>query len=260
MKELSIEEKAKAYDEALEKARKLCAYPTTKPFISDLQDLFPELKESKDEKIRKEMILYFQEEIPQCSIQEHADKMKEFIAWLEKQNSLMKCLQIANARIGELIEENYYLKEKQSEQKPFEWSEEDKKMLGYAIKAVHYMYVGKHHSLITDIYVKTANWLKSLKDRVILPPEQEWGDEDEKYFNILISLVNNPSAEGMFDYHKTNKSAFNNWLKSLKERCCPQKHWKPTEEQIGALEHIIDSTVSSHTFMLKELVKQLKAL
>ena len=35
------------YKEALEKARQLCAYPTTKPFISDLQDLFPELKESK---------------------------------------------------------------------------------------------------------------------------------------------------------------------------------------------------------------------
>ena len=28
----------------------LCAYPTTKPFISDLQDLFPELAESEDEK------------------------------------------------------------------------------------------------------------------------------------------------------------------------------------------------------------------
>ena len=37
----------KKYKEALEKARQLCAYPTTKPFISDLQDLFPELKESK---------------------------------------------------------------------------------------------------------------------------------------------------------------------------------------------------------------------
>ena len=44
----------------------------------------PELQESEDERIRKEMIFYFTEEIPQCSIQEHADKMKEFIAWLEK--------------------------------------------------------------------------------------------------------------------------------------------------------------------------------
>ena len=42
-------------------------------------------KESEDEKIRKEMIFYFQEEIHLCSIQEHADKMKEFVAYLEKQ-------------------------------------------------------------------------------------------------------------------------------------------------------------------------------
>lgn len=56
MKELSIKEKAKAYDEALEKARQLCVYPTTKPFINDLQDLFPELKESEDEKARKRII------------------------------------------------------------------------------------------------------------------------------------------------------------------------------------------------------------
>ena len=38
----------KKYKEALEKARKLYTYPTTKPFISELQDLFPELKESKE--------------------------------------------------------------------------------------------------------------------------------------------------------------------------------------------------------------------
>ena len=42
-------------------------------------------QESEDEKIRKEMIFYFTEEIPQCSIQEHADKMKEFISWLKRQ-------------------------------------------------------------------------------------------------------------------------------------------------------------------------------
>ena len=56
---MAIEEKARAYDEALEKVRQLCAYPTTKPFISDLKDLFPELAESADERIRKALIRYF---------------------------------------------------------------------------------------------------------------------------------------------------------------------------------------------------------
>lgn len=43
------------------------------------------IPESEDEKIRKEMIFYFTEEIPQCSIQEHSDKMRVFISWLKRQ-------------------------------------------------------------------------------------------------------------------------------------------------------------------------------
>lgn len=75
-----MENYEKKYKEALEKARQLCFYPTTKPFISDLQDLFPELAESGGEKIRKEIITYLstvddKELIP----------YESWIAWLEKQ-------------------------------------------------------------------------------------------------------------------------------------------------------------------------------
>jgi len=80
MKDLSVEQKAKRYDEALGKARQLCDYPTSKPFISDLQDLFPELKESEDERIKNEIIDY---------ISTAEDKVlipyESWIAWLEKQ-------------------------------------------------------------------------------------------------------------------------------------------------------------------------------
>lgn len=76
---MNIEEKAKAYDEALKKARQLCCYPTTKPFISDLQDLFPELKGSEDEKIRKAIL----EHIQLCT--ESIPDRDKFIDWLEKQ-------------------------------------------------------------------------------------------------------------------------------------------------------------------------------
>ena len=77
----------KRYKEALEKARQLCAYPTTKPFISDLQDLFPELKESKDEKIRKVLIEFFS---MGAKYNLHTDGIadKDIIAWLEKQGQV----------------------------------------------------------------------------------------------------------------------------------------------------------------------------
>ena len=51
----------------------------------ELSEIFDELKESNDEMIRKEMIFYFEQEIPQCSIEEHKGYMRKFIAWLKRQ-------------------------------------------------------------------------------------------------------------------------------------------------------------------------------
>ena len=103
MKEISIEQKDKAcdgnyraYTELINRLENVkCAIKEQnygiamdvlcKPYPEFQVTTHSELKESEDEKIRKELIFYLQEEIPQCSIQEHADKMKEFIAWLEKQ-------------------------------------------------------------------------------------------------------------------------------------------------------------------------------
>ena len=81
---MTQEQKAKRYDEALERAIKLQENSNGMILKKWLLDIFPELRESENERIRKEMIFYFQEEIPQCSIKEHADKMREFITWLEK--------------------------------------------------------------------------------------------------------------------------------------------------------------------------------
>ena len=84
---MNIEEKAKRYDKALEKARQLCVYPTSKSFISDLQDLFPELKESEDEKIRKNIINWLK------NIEGQTIPINEYnaaVAYLEKQGTPAK--------------------------------------------------------------------------------------------------------------------------------------------------------------------------
>lgn len=108
MKELSVKEKAKCYEEVVNKLKRFMAQGVD-PLITraDVQDFFPELKESKeseDERIRKELIFYFQKEIPQCSIQEHANKMKEFIAWLEKQGGHAKF--INGIQVGDKVTRN----------------------------------------------------------------------------------------------------------------------------------------------------------
>lgn len=87
MKELSIEQKAKAYDEAIKKAKsKIKNDKDHVLYEDDIIEIFPELKESEDERIRKALITYFGDEdesydgIPYPSI----------LAWLEKQSKASK--------------------------------------------------------------------------------------------------------------------------------------------------------------------------
>lgn len=83
MKELSIEEKAKAYDEAIEKLRSLHDdYDTVSTLIDikeELENIFPELKESEDERIRKALVRFHKSTIDIDGI-----KGDDILAWLEK--------------------------------------------------------------------------------------------------------------------------------------------------------------------------------
>ena len=74
---MNIEEKAKAYDEAIEKARLVLQEKGNEPDgASILFKLFPELIESEDEKIRKKIIALFKGQIPSTS----AEDNKKFVA------------------------------------------------------------------------------------------------------------------------------------------------------------------------------------
>lgn len=88
MKELSIEEKAKAYDEALERARKelqICGSSDCDA-AKQIFRIFPELKEeSEDERIRKEIIAFLHSKNGYMTPNEDWDFHNRWIAWLEKQ-------------------------------------------------------------------------------------------------------------------------------------------------------------------------------
>ena len=133
------------YKEALEKARRLRAYPTNKPFISDLQDLFPELKESEGGEIRNWLIGYFQQ-YKSDGVVKFANGLKidSIIAWLEKQG----------------------------EQKST-WSEEDELMLKDAIEFIETGWSdrGKSHLVY---------WLKSIKNRIIWSSSEKQLDNANK--------------------------------------------------------------------------------
>lgn len=82
MKKLTIEEKAKHYDEAIERANEL-KYVSDKGSLQrkTVERIFPELKENEDERIREELVEHFKWNSQQV-LNEFANK--EVLAWLEK--------------------------------------------------------------------------------------------------------------------------------------------------------------------------------
>lgn len=79
MEELSIEEKAKRYNEALEKAKTLKECSTNTEVVGYMDELFPELKESEDERVRKELLAVIDDLI--LPNEQH----DRFVTWIEKQ-------------------------------------------------------------------------------------------------------------------------------------------------------------------------------
>lgn len=70
--------------------------------------------------------------------------------------------------------------------------------------------------------------LKSLPERFNLQPKQEWGEEDENKLNHILEIVHIASgSEASID----EKEELESFLKSLRPS------WKPSEEQIEALEN-----------------------
>lgn len=130
----------KAYEEALEKARYIkenCDCVNAKDIGSLFEQVFPELKESEDEKIRKGLIkgLSAMRDIHHHqTFSDDAINIDYAIAWLEKQG----------------------------EQKTA-WSEEDEMFLYNIIKDIDQLKRASKIEQLSDVYDKEISWLKSLK-------------------------------------------------------------------------------------------------
>lgn len=193
-----------------------------------------EQKESEDEKIRKEIRDYFAVMIP-GACQSLSDKYSRWIAYLEKQK----------------------------EQKLEEYSP-----LCNTIKDKIREYIANH--FIADTVVKTdmKSIVKAMEEGVRLGKKEqqpaEWSEEDEKIIdeicgNLEYILHNTICAEQT----KVNLENRIKWLirpKSLR----PQPHWKPSEEQMNALDsainYLTEHTCTPGNSLLISLYNDLKKL
>jgi len=292
MKELSIEEKAQRYDEAIEIAKEINNEQRAQPF-NVMTRVFPELKMSEDERIRKELIDYF-------SASHATDTFRgipfdKVVAWLEKQgepiDKIVKRAMTEKQRVlltetnGDanidwdtrslqdvklLLEYGLdYIKklEKQSEhwlnslkdrvqpQPKQEWKQENTGDLTDFENAMMHIggsFFGENAGLDPN----DTNAIKEQANFLLeLVPSKEWSEEDENRFNNLIFLVE-CSKE-----NEPTKKGFINFIHRLKSTNY-QKQWKPTEEQLDIIDMILtdeamDDNVKS---ILKELKGQLKKL
>ena len=325
MKELSIEEKAKAYDEAIKRLRNAFCDNNSRmceeyrnAVLKIIEPIFPELKESEDEKIRKWIIDYFKEN--NAALAFSGISNESVIAWLEKQgeqkpvelpkgedygiDGLYAAIDILKKTLGKvdgyqtddgILEHKCAITavKKLYNQKPAEWSEEDKTGLRDALWAIQQARaIAKDENDMGNLWY-AEHWLESLKDRVQPQTRNEWDEDDEAFLediickvesdltlnkdekNWLKSLRSKPKQklseedEKMVerclqlicesDYNLSDKVDLEFWLKSIS----PQNTWKPSDEQIEALHDTIiyvkDSMFPSKN-VLKKLYGQLKKL
>ena len=152
MKELTIEQKAQRYDEAIEIAKKINNEQQAQPF-NIMTRVFPELKESEeseDERKRKNLIELFHDTVSNDEIfSDYGLDKTKVLAWLEKQG----------------------------EQKPA-WSEEDETIINRILVICNDFERSFEASplstkVIKEDVDKIYNWLKSIKERHTWKPSEE---------------------------------------------------------------------------------------
>lgn len=247
-----MEDDKKKYEDALERCKKEFNFSNLayshEEIKQRLEHVFPELKESEDEKIRKNCIHFLE-----LQKNHHAAtfEIDECIAWLEKQREQKETLCDKRRKehpfhscqditeLGRCAVEH--------EQKPAWWSEEET-YIEDIISCLEYLeredterqYNGDR-CVNPMRYKPMIDWLKSIPQ-----PKQEWSEENEQMINDIIEAIDKTYA--VSDYQEMVT-----WLKSIKYRYT----WKPSDEQMDALEK---ECIAHSNYELCRLLEQLKKL
>lgn len=250
---MTTEQKAKAYDEALNIAKE--TYETQPMYRAWLEKMFPELRESEDEKMTRVISLALTD-VPEERFTSLGTTSRDCLAYLKKQKEQKPALTPERIRpkfaVGDTVcrpmwsdhtireiyvrcndpvyvcvneegtESHIPFSEQdeweRKEQKPAEWSEEDEKML----------------------------------QRIIRHTESEYQDWcNDKYGNSEIVSDGKRSCLERLDWLEKR-------LKSLRPS------WKPSEEQMEAMEFVIkdyreDGCIATANY-LQEILDQIKKL
>lgn len=220
-----------------------------------------EPEESEDERVIKALETFINQ--PEIADKITFEARIEWLDWLEKQkkqkpeekqdysglNDLERAIHRGFLSAGvenvpvTIIKET--AQECLAQMEPAAWSEEDEEKLNSIFSILHY--VGNF---------KFDSWIKSLPERFSPEPKQEWSEEDEDIRDTIIRDLKHLGGD-ITNVKPAYKTEID-WLKSLR----PQSHWKPKEQQLDCLRHMINvSTVGKiDKQLVQDLYEQLKNL
>ena len=197
-----------------------------------LEDIFPELKESEDEKIRKSLIGHLKECRNNTRSEVMINEYAKWIAWLEKQGGpklktpqwMIDFLDDLRSHIGSPMDHD-------------ERREVDGKLLA----------------------IKNYLDFKYKENDTLSEQNLDWSEEDEEMLTAFLHKVE------VCDLLTNRESV---WVTKRLKSLRPQNTWKPSDEQINALEYYIYSNSPTATItkgtvfgnIMVELLEQLKKL
>lgn len=274
MKELSIEQKAKAYDEAIERAKGVIEQnPLMEYLKKGIEYIFAELKENDSERIKK------------CIsdiVKEHdwshifGVTKDDCLSWLKKQDEKKPCseedeeaLEVAIIALEDMYSEDspldcyagHYMpfdraakqlkaiKDRVVPQPNQEWSEEDEKI---------YQSIMDDTVQENQLDDKQTEWLRNIKYRKLPQPKQEWNEEDESQIRYLIECLEHCKKGVALTMTTSTAQEYINWLKSLR----PQSKWSPSDAQMESIKQAVSNMKNSACYdsELVHLLQDLKKL
>jgi hypothetical protein len=264
MKELTIEEKAKSFNEALSRAKGFYKrFPEHKDI---LEKIFPELKESEGERIW--IINYLSNRILNSTIIAEKENLKKAIAWLKNQGEQKPCMiQWKGDNLKEIIDFTGRDKDFDKWFKSFEEYEK---------------YVHDHNGIFklfntdgTHYEIPVGSWIVKTPDgcnvasKAKYKQKTAWSEEDEEALEVaIIALEDMYSEDSPLDCYAGHHMPFDkaaNQLKSLKERVQPMQEWSEEDrkiiiELIGIFESAIDGGYVDIPYrLLKDYIRVLKS-
>ena len=187
----------KKYTEALSRARQFSEHPLQEDSDSSVEYIFPELKESDDERIRKELIDYHRSMAAQADDYVH----EAWIAWLEKQGD-----------------------------NPIKWNKNTK---DYKPQKNHSVLMKTTHGIAEGewqgVHWLQYRWSGIIKDSDVIAwielsdlekqgrQKPTWSEEDEQHIDSLLKRLDG-LCRNEFERTRFAISEDKDWLKSLKER------------------------------------------